>query len=134
ELDLSEVVFIATANVAETIPGPLLDRMEVIRFDGYTVHEKVAIASGYLWPRQLERAGLREDEVSIDDITLELIVSQYTREAVVRQLERELGKLWRKTATTIASGTAEPPISIDEAAGRDAPGRERFYPQAARGD
>ena len=79
ELDLSEVVFIATANVAETIPGPLLDRMEVIRFDGYTVDEKVAIARGYLWPRQRERAGLREDEVSIDDITLELIVSQYTR-------------------------------------------------------
>ena len=68
ELDLSEVVFIATANVAETIPGPLLDRMEVIRFDGYTVDEKVAIARGYLWPRQRERAGLREDEVSIDDI------------------------------------------------------------------
>ena len=68
ELDLSEVVFIATANVAETIPGPLLDRMEVIRFDGYTVDEKVAIARGYLWPRQRDRAGLREDEVSIDDV------------------------------------------------------------------
>src|SRR5439155_414579 len=90
ELDLSEVVFIATANMAETIPGPLLDRMEVIRFDGYTVDEKVAIARGYLWPRQRERAGLREDEVSIDDITLQLIVSQYTREAGVRQLERGL--------------------------------------------
>src|SRR5438552_9892365 len=131
ELDLSEVVFIATANVAETIPGPLLDRMEVIRFDGYTVDEKVAIARGYLWPRQLERAGLREDEVSIDDITLELIVSQYTREAGVRQLERELGKLLRKTATTVASGTAEPPISIDEAVVRDALGRQRFYQESA---
>src|SRR3989440_294975 len=98
ELDLSEVVFIATANVAETIPGPLLDRMEVIRFDGYTVDEKVAIARGYLWPRQLERAGLREDEVSIDDITLELIVSQYTREAGVRQLERELGNVMKESA------------------------------------
>src|SRR4051794_21394812 len=113
ELDLSQVMFIATANVAETIPGPLLDRMEVIRFDGYTTAEKVAIARGYLWQRQLERAGLREDEVSIDDITLELIVSQYTREAGVRQLERELGKVLRKTATTVASGTAEPPIVID---------------------
>ena len=81
ELDLSEVIFIATANVAETIPGPLLDRMEVIRFDGYTVDEKVAIARGYLWPRQRDRAGLLEDEVSIDDDVLELIVSQYTREA-----------------------------------------------------
>ena len=72
ELDLSEVVFIATANVADTIPGPLLDRMEVIRFDGYTVDEKVAIARGYLWPRQRDRAGLLEDEVSIGDTMLEL--------------------------------------------------------------
>ena len=99
ELDLSQVVFIATANVAETIPGPLLDRMEVIRFDGYTVDEKVAIARGYLWPRQRERNGLREDEVEIADELLETIVSDYTREAGVRQLERELGKLLRKTAT-----------------------------------
>ena len=76
ELDLSQVVFIATANVAETIPGPLLDRMEVIRFDGYTVDEKVAIARGYLWPRQRERNGLREDEVEIADELLETIVSR----------------------------------------------------------
>jgi ATP-dependent Lon protease len=131
ELDLSEVVFIATANIADTIPGPLLDRMEVIRFDGYTVDEKVAIARGYLWPRQRERAGLHEDEVSIDDITLELIVSQYTREAGVRQLERELGKLLRKTATAVASGTAEPPIQLDEAAIRDALGRQRFFQESA---
>ena len=102
ELDLSQVVFIATANVAETIPGPLLDRMEVIRFDGYTVDEKVAIARGYLWPRQRERNGLREDEVEIADELLERIVTEYTREAGVRQLERELGKLLRKTATRIA--------------------------------
>src|SRR5512138_3748468 len=91
ELDLSHVLFIATANVADTIPGPLLDRMEVIRFDGYTTEEKVAIARGYLWPRQVERNGLREDEVTVDDDTLRLIVSDYTREAGVRQLERELG-------------------------------------------
>jgi ATP-dependent Lon protease, bacterial type len=71
ELDLSEVFFIATANVADTIPGPLLDRMEVIRFDGYTVDEKTAIARGYLWPRQIERNGLREDEVSIADETIQ---------------------------------------------------------------
>ena len=70
ELDLSQVLFIATANVAETIPGPLLDRMEVIRFDGYTVDEKVAIARGYLWPRQRERNGLREDEVAVSDDVL----------------------------------------------------------------
>ena len=104
ELDLSEVVFIATANVADTIPGPLLDRMEVIRFDGYTTDEKVAIARGYLWPRQRERNGLREDEVSVSDVVLETVISDYTREAGVRQLERELGKLLRKTATGIASG------------------------------
>ena len=103
ELDLSDVVFIATANVADSIPGPLLDRMEVIRFDGYTTDEKVAIARGYLWPRQRERNGLREDEVSITDVVLETVISDYTREAGVRQLERELGKLLRKTATLIAS-------------------------------
>src|SRR5215510_1021639 len=106
ELDLSEVVFLATANVAETIPGPLLDRMEVIRFDGYTVDEKVAIARGYLWPRQRDRAGLLEDEVEISDKELEVVVSQYTREAGVRQLERELGTVLRKTATKIASEEA----------------------------
>jgi ATP-dependent Lon protease len=131
ELDLSEVVFLATANVAETIPGPLLDRMEVIRFDGYTVDEKVAIGRGYLWPRQRERSGLLEDEVVVADDTLELIVSQYTREAGVRQLERELGKVLRKTATAVASGTAEPPIVIDEAAVRDGLGRQRFYQESA---
>jgi ATP-dependent Lon protease len=131
ELDLSEVVFIATANVAETIPGPLLDRMEVLPFDGYTVDEKVAIARGYLWPRQRDRAGLREDEVAIDDLTIELVVSQYTREAGVRQLERELGKVLRKTATRIASGTAETPIEIGEAAVREALGKQRFYQESA---
>ena len=76
ELDLSQVLFIATANVAETIPGPLLDRMEVIRFDGYTVAEKVAIARGYLWPRQRERNGLREDEVSVSDEMLRTVVER----------------------------------------------------------
>jgi ATP-dependent Lon protease len=131
ELDLSEVVFIATANQAETIPGPLLDRMDVIRFDGYTDDEKVAIARGYLWPRERERSGLREDEISIDDSMVELIVSQYTREAGVRQLERELGKLLRKVAMGIAAGTAEAPVVLDEKAVRDALGRQRFFHEAA---
>ena len=131
ELDLSEVVFLATGNVADTIPGPLLDRMEVIRFDGYTVDEKVAIARGYLWPRQRERAGLLEDEVTIDDATLQLAVSQYTREAGVRQLERELGKVLRKTATKLASGTLSAPIAIDEPALREALGKQRFFQEAA---
>ena len=110
ELDLSQVMFIATANVAETIPGPLLDRMEVIRFDGYTVAEKTAIARDYLWPRQRERNGLREDEVSVSDELLQLVVSEYTREAGVRQLERELGTILRKTATQIASAKVEAPV------------------------
>jgi ATP-dependent Lon protease len=131
ELDLSQVVFIATANVAETIPGPLLDRMEVIRFDGYTVDEKVAIARGYLWPRQRERNGLREEEVEIADEVIQAIVAEYTREAGVRQLERELGKLLRKTATRIASGDAEPPIAIDVDQVRDALGRQRFWQESA---
>jgi ATP-dependent Lon protease len=131
ELDLSNVFFIATGNMAETIPGPLLDRMEVIRFDGYTTDEKVAIAKGYLWPRQVERNGLREDEVSIGDDALELVVSEYTREAGVRQLERELGTVLRKTATKIASEDVEPPIAVDEDAVRDALGRRKFYREVA---
>jgi ATP-dependent Lon protease len=131
ELDLSEVVFLATANVAETIPGPLLDRMEVIRFDGYTVDEKVEIARGYLWPRQRDRAGLLEDEVSIDGKTVELIVSQYTREAGVRQLERELGKVLRKTATKMTTGALTPPIEVDEVVVREALGKQRFFQEAA---
>jgi ATP-dependent Lon protease len=131
ELDLSEVVFIATANVAETIPGPLLDRMEVIRFDGYTVDEKVAIARGYLWPRQRDRNGLREEEVAIDDMLLETIVSEYTREAGVRQLERELGKLLRKTATKIVGGEREAPVVLDLDLVRDALGRQRFFQESA---
>ncbi len=131
ELDLSEVVFIATANIADTIPGPLLDRMEVIRFDGYTVDEKVAIARDYLWPRQRERNGLLEDEVEVSDAELELVSSDYTREAGVRQLERELGKLLRKTATKIASGSATVPVTVDEAAIRDALGRQRFFRETA---
>src|SRR5207245_127954 len=131
ELDLSHVLFFATANVAETIPGPLLDRMEVIRFDGYTTDEKVAIARGYLWPRQVERNGLRLDEVTVDDTVLRLIVTDYTREAGVRQLERELGTLLRKTATALASGDRQPPIAIDRTAVRDALGRPKVYHEAA---
>ncbi len=111
ELDLSQVMFIATANVADTIPGPLLDRMEVIAFDGYTTEEKLAIAKGYLWPRQRDRNGLRENEVEISDETLRSVIIEYTREAGVRNLERNLGTILRKTATKIASaqaGQAEP--------------------------
>jgi ATP-dependent Lon protease len=131
EVDLSQVFFIATANIAETIPGPLLDRMEVIRFDGYTSDEKVAIARGYLWPRQRERAGLREDEVSISDDVLETVISEYTREAGVRQLERELGSILRKTATRIVADKVETPVDVDVDAVRDALGRQKFFREAA---
>jgi ATP-dependent Lon protease len=131
ELDLSGVMFIATANVADTIPGPLLDRMEVIRFDGYTTSEKVAIARGYLWPRQLERNGLRAEEVAISTEMLETVTTEYTREAGVRQLERDLGTLLRKTATKIASGKATAPVTIDSDAIRDALGRQRHFQESA---
>ncbi|MEO8689484.1 MAG: endopeptidase La [Solirubrobacteraceae bacterium] len=131
ELDLSQVMFIATANVAETIPGPLLDRMEVIRFDGYTVAEKTAIARDYLWPRQRERNGLREDEVTVSDELLQLVVSEYTREAGVRQLERELGTILRKTATQIASAKVEVPVALTVEHVRDALGRQKVFQEAA---
>ena len=131
EIDLSDVIFIATANQAETIPGPLLDRMEVIRFDGYTVAEKVAIARDYLWPRQRERNGLHEDEVAITEELLGTVVSEYTREAGVRNLERELGTLLRKTATQIASGALKAPVTIETDALRDALGRQKVFQEAA---
>jgi ATP-dependent Lon protease len=105
--------------------------MEVIRFDGYTVDEKVAIARGYLWPRQRERNGLREDEVSIPDDLIRLLVTEYTREAGVRQLERELGTILRKTATKIAAGERDAPVAIDLDAVREALGRQRFFQEAA---
>jgi ATP-dependent Lon protease len=130
ELDLSQVLFIATANMADTIPGPLLDRMEIIRFDGYTEAEKTAIARGYLWPRQVERNGLRPEEVAIDDAILRLVVSDYTREAGVRQLERELGTMLRKIATRIISGQATAPVTVDVALVRDALGRQKFFQEA----
>ncbi|MDX6474255.1 MAG: ATP-dependent Lon protease [Gaiellaceae bacterium] len=131
ELDLSDVFFIATANVAETIPGPLLDRMEVIRFDGYTVDEKTAIARDYLWPRQRERNGLREDEVAVEDEVLATVISEYTREAGVRQLERELGKILRKTATKIAGGSVETPVGVTIDVVREALGRQKVFHEAA---
>jgi len=131
ELDLSQVMFIATANVADTIPAPLLDRMEVVRFDGYTTDEKVAIGRDYLWPRQRERNALREDEVTIGDDVLRTLVAEYTREAGVRGLERELGTILRKTATQIASGKAEAPVAVDLDVVRDALGRQRFFQESA---
>ena len=122
DLDLSEVVFIATANVADTIPAPLLDRMDLIRLDGYTEDEKVFIARRYLLPRQAERAGLRDGELEVADDVIARIVQGYTREAGVRGLERSLGKLVRKAAARLAGGAATPlvvdPESLSDWIGR----------------
>ncbi len=146
EIDLSDVIFIATANQAETIPGPLLDRMEVIRFDGYTVAEKTAIARDYLFPRQRRENGLREGEVVISDDLLETIVREYTHEAGVRQLERQLGTLLRKMATRVASSGGDglpspddessnpegpPAVTITLELIRDALGRQKVFQEAA---
>ncbi|HET6835393.1 MAG TPA: endopeptidase La [Acidimicrobiales bacterium] len=130
DLDLSDVLFLATANMLEQIPGPLLDRMEVIRLDGYTEAEKVVIARDHLFRRQLNRNGLREGEVDVTDAALGEIVDGYTREAGVRNLERELGKVLRKVATEVAKG-GETPIVVDI---DDVPtylGRRRFFDEAA---
>jgi ATP-dependent Lon protease len=130
EVDLSEVVFIATANMTDTIPAPLLDRMETIAFDGYTTAEKLAIARGYLLPRQLVRNGLEPGEIEVGDEILGSLITEYTREAGVRQLERELGKLLRGAATEIAAGEAETPIVLDADAVHDALGRQRFFQES----
>ncbi|HEX2783543.1 MAG TPA: endopeptidase La [Ilumatobacteraceae bacterium] len=113
ELDLSNVIFIATANVTDTIPMPLLDRMEFIRLDGYTDDEKVFIAERYLLPRQIQQAGLRVDEVTVTEAALRAAISGYTREAGVRSLERELGKLTRKIAAKVAVGQGSTPLEVD---------------------
>ncbi len=131
DLDLSEVLFVTTANVVETIPGPLFDRMEVIRIDGYTEDEKVAIAKHHLVGRQVERNGLRPDEVSLTDEALRAIVGDYTREAGVRNLEREIGKALRKVATQIAAGDATAPVTVDAGDVRTYLGRPKFFFEAA---
>jgi ATP-dependent Lon protease len=131
DLDLSRVLFIATANVSETIPGPLLDRMEVIRIDGYTESEKVSIAKHHLVERQLARAALRPDEVQISDEALRAIVADYTREAGVRNLERELGKMLRKVATKLASGERQAPVVVEADDVRGWLGRPHFFFEAA---
>ncbi|HST70425.1 MAG TPA: endopeptidase La [Solirubrobacterales bacterium] len=130
EVDLSEVVFIATANLADTIPAPLLDRMEIISFDGYTTEEKLAIARGYLLPRQLKRNGLKPEEIEVSDEVLRAVISEYTREAGVRRLEREIGKVVRAAATKIAAGEAEGKIAIDVEALREALGRQKFFQES----
>ena len=112
DLDLSDVMFIATANVLDTIPAPLLDRTEVIRLDGYTDREKVTIAEEHLLPRQIEQSGLRPEEIEVTDDALATIVDGYTREAGVRGLERQLGKLIRKVVTKVASDPEAVPVAV----------------------
>src|SRR5438552_7320889 len=131
ELDLSDVLFIGTANIVETIPGPLLDRVEIIRLDGYTEDEKVAIARDHLLARQLDRNGLDAEEAEVTDAALRGIVADYTREAGVRNLERELGKVLRKVATKLAAGESNSPVVVDADDVRAYLGRPKFFFEAA---
>ncbi|MDP9094752.1 MAG: endopeptidase La [Actinomycetota bacterium] len=130
ELDLSDVLFLATANVIDSIPSALLDRMEIVTLDGYTEDDKVAIARQHLLPRQLSRAALDDADVTVDDAVLRTIASDYTREAGVRQLERSLARVLRKVATKLADQTAAP-IAVDLHNLRDFLGRPRFTPESA---
>ncbi len=127
DLDLSDVVFLATANVIENIPSALLDRMELVQIDGYTEDDKVAIARDFLLPRQRDRAGLTDDEVSVTDAALRKIAADYTREPGMRQFERLLAKALRKVTTKIG----EEPVTIDEPDLVDYLGRPRFTPESA---
>ncbi|MFN3543066.1 MAG: endopeptidase La [Rhodococcus sp. (in: high G+C Gram-positive bacteria)] len=128
DLDLSDVVFLATANVIDQIPGPLLDRMELVTIDGYTEDDKVVIARNYLLPRQMDRAAITSEEVTVTDAALRTIAAEYTREPGVRQLERLLAKALRKVATKLV-GTTEV-LSIDEPDLVTYLGRPRFTPEA----
>jgi ATP-dependent Lon protease len=131
ELDLSDVLFIATANALESIPSPLLDRMELIQLDGYTEAEKVIIAQGHLLPRQLERAGLEVSDVTLTDAALHQLASEYTREAGVRSLERTIARVLRKIAAQVATGEATLPVTVDEADLHGYLGHPRFTPESA---
>jgi ATP-dependent Lon protease len=131
DLDLSDVVFVATANVIDTIPGPLLDRMEIISLDGYTEDEKVAIARDHLLPRQLDRNAIGADEVSVTDDALRVLVTDHTREAGVRSLERAVGKLLRKVATKVSTGEVTVPVVVDADDVSTWVGRARFSNEVA---
>jgi ATP-dependent Lon protease len=131
DLDLSDVVFLATANVLEGIPSPLLDRMELVQLDGYTEDEKVLIAKDHLLPRQLSKAGLEPAEVTVDDDALRLIAAEYTREAGVRSLERSIARVLRKVAAQVAVGEATLPIQVAVANLKDYLGRPRFTPETS---
>jgi ATP-dependent Lon protease len=131
DLDLSDVLFLATANVGEAIPGPLADRMEVVTLDGYTEAEKIAIARAHLLPRQISKAGLEPDDVEFTDVALGMIAAEYTREAGVRQLERGLAKVLRKVAVKLDASDTERPVHIDADQLVTFLGRPRFTPESA---
>ncbi|HEV2027155.1 MAG TPA: endopeptidase La [Candidatus Dormibacteraeota bacterium] len=131
DLDLSEVLFIPTANVSETIPAPLLDRMELIRLDGYTEEEKVAIARDHLLRRVVKQSGLNPDEVTVSDDAFMKVITDHTREAGVRNLERELGKITRKVATKVAKAELTPPVAITVERVREFLGKPRFDNEVA---
>jgi len=131
DLDLSEVLFIPTANVWETIPAPLLDRMELIRLDGYTLDEKLAIARDHLLSRQITQSGLRPEEITVDDSAINAVITGYTREAGVRNLERELGKMTRKVATAFATGELQPPVAVTPELVTKFVGRTKFDNEVA---
>ncbi|MCW2902727.1 MAG: ATP-dependent protease La [Streptosporangiaceae bacterium] len=131
ELDLSDVLFLATANVLEAIPGPLLDRMEVVELDGYTEEEKVVIARDHLLPRQLEKAGLEPAEVTFGEDALRLLAGEYTREAGVRSLERSIARVLRKVAANLALGKAALPLAIGAQDLTSYLGRPRFTPETS---
>jgi ATP-dependent Lon protease len=124
--DLSRVMFVTTANTLDTIPGPLRDRMEVIHLAGYTEEEKLQIARRYLVPRQIERSGLKKSQISFSDAGLRAIISYYTREAGVRNLEREIGSVCRKVARQVAEGSFEKKVSVTGPKARELLGRPRF--------
>jgi ATP-dependent Lon protease len=130
--DLSNVIFVTTANTLDTIPGPLRDRMEVIQLAGYTASEKLEIAKRYLVPRQVERNGLSSRRIAFTDPALRAIVSDYTREAGVRQLEREIGSVARKVARQVAEGKVTRKVTITEPRARELLGKRRFFSEARR--
>ncbi|GAA2117354.1 endopeptidase La [Kitasatospora saccharophila] len=132
ELDLSDVVFLATANVLEAIPEPLLDRMDLVRLDGYTEDEKVAIARDHLLPRQLAKAGLGGDELTVDEAALRRLAAEYTREAGVRNLERSIARILRKVAAQSELGERELPAAIGADDLRALLGRPHHVPEAAQ--
>jgi ATP-dependent Lon protease len=134
ELDLSDVVFIATANQLETIPGPLLDRMDLVQLDGYTENEKVVIARDHLLPRQLSKSGLEADEVTLDEAALHMLAGEYTREAGVRSLERAVARVLRKIAAKVALDEATLPVTVTSEGLRDYLGRPRFTPETSLGE